>query len=178
MARRPFSRRTALVGALVAPAAAAACDIDPPQDPGSSAAPGDSPTGDGTDDVDLVADVLAGIETTMAVVAAAAARPASADLAARLTVLHEAQAAVLGGAVPDGTTTDDPTQGGSGEGPGDAPTGSGAGAGLVPAERALQRLLVRSAAAARSGDLARVLASAAAAVAQELAVADLGRARP
>lgn len=181
MAGRPLSRRTAVAGALAAPVALAACDIDPPRDAAAPTGPDGPPAADGTDDVDLLAEVVDGIESTMALAVAARARPADADLAARLTALHEAQVAVLGAAAPEdtdpGTDSDSPDASAT---PAPAPDDAGAAEGtrLVPAERALQRLLARSAATAQSGDLARVLASAAAAIAQELAVDDLARRRP
>lgn len=160
MARRPLSRRTTLGAALAVPLAVGACDIDPLADEPHDRDRPDESTATVGADLGLITAVLQQIDATMSVVASVAAHPATADLARRLTSLHEAQADVLGRAHPADVASSTP----------DAPDPAARPRRRVlTSERQLERLLVRSAVDADSGDLARVLASAAAAIAQELA---------
>lgn len=159
---RPLSRRTTVGSALLFPLALplslAACDIDPPLREDSSGGPVVEPPEDSA----LVASAVAALSAAADVVTAAA--DVSPALAARLDGLARARAAhldLLAGAVPD---AERPT-------PGTASVPARPAAALVAVRRSEQRLLrtLRDACvAASSGDLARVLASAAASVSQHL----------
>lgn len=126
-------------------------------DPGVSGAV--SPTAPAVDaDSDLVATVLEAVTATGALATAVGtAVPSLASAATRLARLHEAHAAELGGA----DQADAPA----------VPAGRAAALRrLEQAESRLQDRLVTAAGEAESGALAQVLASMAAAVAQQRAV--------
>ncbi len=159
MPGRPLSRRTTLGSALAAPIVLAACDIDPPPrvDPTSSATP------EPPEDVELVAAVVTSLVRAQSVLAAAtSAVPA---LGARLDPVaasHAAHLDVLVGAVPepDVTTAAPPTL---------APRPEAALAAVRRSEQRLLREVRTGCLEARSGDLARVLASVAASTSQHAA---------
>lgn len=159
MLARPLSRRTTLGSALAAPIVLAACDIDPTSRPGDGSTANPEPP----QDAELVATVVGALVRARAVLAAASV--AVPGLAARLDPVAAAHAAhldVLVGAVPE---SDVPTA----APPTIAPR---AGSALVAVRRSEQRLLrdVRSGCLeARSGDLARVLASIVASTSQHAA---------
>ena len=159
MPGRPLSRRTALGSALAAPLVLAACDIDPPPRADGTS----TPTPEPPEDAALVAAVVTALVRAQGVLdAAMTTAPA---LTARLDPVASAHAAhleVLVGAVPDSEV---PTAT-----PRALPTRQGAV--LETVRRSEQRLLreVRSGCIdARSGDLARVLASVAASTSQHAA---------
>lgn len=131
--------------------------LDSDQSPGVSGAV--SPTAPAVDaDSDLVATVLDVITAAAALATAVGTTvPALAGVATRVARLHEAHATELGGA----DVADAPA----------VPEGRAAALRRLAEEEArVQDRLVTAAGAARSGALARVLASMAAAVAQQRAV--------
>ena len=154
----PTSRRTALGGLLAGLAGAAvlaACDVDELRPPEDEEAPAPEQTTDGAldPDVALVEDVVAQVTRTWAAVV-------SAGLGARLARLqrmHEAHLEVLG-ATPVKQTAPP-----SGPEPKRYQR-------VLGREQRLQSDLATAAVEARSGALARLLASMSAAVAQHLAV--------
>jgi len=156
---RPLSRRTTLGSALAAPLVLAACDIDPP----SRAEGTSAPTPEPPEDSALVASVVAALVRARGVLDAAVT--AAPDLATRLDpvlVAHAAHLDLLVGAVPESEvpTAEPPSL------PSRVP------AVLTAVRRSEQRLLreVRTGCLdARSGDLARVLASVAASTSQHAA---------
>lgn len=159
MPGRPLSRRTTLGSALAAPVVLAGCDIDPPSraDPTSSATP------EPPEDSELVAAVVTALVRAQGVLDAA--RAAVPDLATRLdpaVAAHAAHLEVLVGAVPESEVpAPDPSS---------VPARPAAALGAV--RRSEQRLLreVRTGCLeARSGDLARVLASVATSTSQHAA---------
>lgn len=159
MPGRPLSRRTTLGSALAAPLVLAACDIDPPpRTDGTSTATPEPP-----EDSELVATVVAALVRAQGVLDAA--RSAAPELAARLdpvAAAHDEHLGVLVGAVPESEVPTDV--------PPPLPTRSPAV--LTAVARSEQRLLraVRTGCLeARSGDLARVLASVAASTSQHAA---------
>lgn len=148
-----------LAGAALALAGCDALDdlLDGDDGPGVSGAV--SPTAPAVDaDSDLVATVLDEVTATGALATAVGTTvPALAGAATRLARLHEAHATELGGADP----ADVPV----------VPTARAAALqSLARAEARLQDRLVEAAGRAESGALAQVLASMAAAVAQQRAV--------
>lgn len=148
-----------LAGAALALAGCDAVDdlLDGDDGPGVSGAV--SPTAPAVDaDSDLVATVLDEVTATGALATAVGTTvPALAGAATRLARLHEAHATELGGADP----ADAPV----------VPTARAAALqSLTRAEARLQDRLVEAAGRAESGALAQVLASMAAAVAQQRAV--------
>lgn len=148
-----------LAGAALALAGCDAVDdlLDGDDAPGVSGAV--SPTAPAVDaDSDLVATVLDEVTATGALATAVGTTvPALAGAATRLARLHEAHATELGGADP----ADAPV----------VPTARAAALqSLARAEARLQDRLVEAAGRAESGALAQVLASMAAAVAQQRAV--------
>lgn len=148
-----------LAGAALALAGCDAVDdlLDGDDGPGVSGAV--SPTALAVDaDSDLVATVLDEVTATGALATAVGTTvPALAGAATRLARLHEAHATELGGADP----VDAPV----------VPTARAAALrSLARAEARLQDRLVEAAGRAESGALAQVLASMAAAVAQQRAV--------
>ena len=159
MPGRPLSRRTTLGSALAAPLVLAACDIDPPRRADGTS----TPTPEPPEDSELAATVVAALVRAQGVLTAATA--AVPDLAARLDPVAAAHAAhldVLVGAVP---ASEVPTA--SPQAPPTRPP-----AALAAVGRSEQRLLraVRAGCLeARSGDLARVLASVAASTSQHAA---------
>ena len=163
MPGRPLSRRTTLGSVLAAPVVLTACDIDPPRaEPTSSATP------EPPEDAELVAAVVTALVRAVGVLDAASG--AVPDLAARLDPIAAAHAAhldVLVGAVPESQVpTADPP-----------PVPSRPAAVLVAVRRSEQRLLneVRTGCLeARSGDLARVLASVATSTSQHAAALATG----
>ena len=167
MPGRLLSRRTTLGSALAAPIVLAACDIDPPPraDPTSSVTP------EPPEDAELVAGVVTALVRARGVLDAA--REAVPDLAPRLDPVDAAHAAhldVLVGAVPDSEvpTADPPSL------PPRAPAALGA---VRRSEQRLLREVRTGCLGARSGDLARVLASVATSTSQHaaaLATGDLG----
>ncbi|QSR25982.1 hypothetical protein CFH99_10135 [Nocardioides aromaticivorans] len=131
--------------------------LDDDESPGVSGAV--SPTAPAVDaDSDLVASVLDAVTATGALATAVGTTvPALAGVATRLARLHDAHATELGGA----EQADAPA----------VPAGRAAALRrLAQAETRLQDRLVRAAGQAESGALAQVLASMAAAVAQQRAV--------
>ena len=164
MPGRPLSRRTALGSALAAPIVLAACDIDPPpRTDGSS-----TPTPEPPEDSELVAGVVSALARAQGLLLAATA--GIPELAARLDPVATAHAAhldLLVGAVPQS----------------EVPSIAGAALPTQPAavlaavRRSEQRLLraVRTGCLeARSGDLARVLASVATSTSQHAAALAAG----
>ncbi|TNM45050.1 hypothetical protein FHP29_04320 [Nocardioides albidus] len=159
----PVSRRLVLTGGIGGAALAlTACDaiddvLGGDSDPGVSGAL--TPTAPPADaDSTLVEDVLAAISSTGALATAtAAAVPGLARLGSRLARIHGAHASELGGTV-------------DAEAPTVAPDRAAARAALLAAESDLQDTLVGAARRAHSGALAQVLASMAAALAQQQAV--------
>lgn len=152
-----------MTGALAASALAlVGCDavddlLGDEDDPGVSGAV--TPTAPAVDaDSDLVATVLEAVTATGALATAVGTTvPALASAATRLARLHEAHAVELGGA----DQADAPA----------VPAGRAAALRrLEQAETRLQERLVTAAGEAESGALAQVLASMAAAVAQQRAV--------
>jgi hypothetical protein len=141
----------------LSPLALAACDIDPPRpaDPGPDAGAGATPTEDSV----LVADLVAAVAEAEGVVAAARATHAGlAPVLDPLLAAHTAHRELLADAAPDADA--EPSAGG-------VPAGRGAAMAAVRrVERRLQRRVERACVAARSGDLARVLASIAGSLAQ------------
>ena len=131
--------------------------LDGDDSPGVSGAV--TPTAPAVDaDSDLVATVLDAVTATGALATAVGTTvPALAGIATRLARLHEAHATELGGAEPADT-------------PAVPPGRAAALRRLVQAETRLQDRLVAAAEEAESGALAQVLASMAAAVAQQRAV--------
>lgn len=129
-----------LAGAAIA---LAGCDLLPATDPAEPPAP--------TADELLVGSVAAAVLTARDL---AASRPGGLPYAA----LHEAHLAALGRPV----TSTSPVS------PASTPTPMPAQADLVATEQALQTTLVEAAVGAEDGELARLLASMSAAVAQQL----------
>ena len=159
MPGRPLSRRTRRGSALAAPRVRAAGDTAPPRRADGTS----TPTPEPPEDSELVATVVAALVRARGVLTAATA--AVPELAARLDPVAAAHAAhldVLVGAVP---ASEVPTPS-----PQALPTRPPAA--LAAVGRSEQRLL-RSVRAgcleARSGDLARVLASVAASTSQHAA---------
>jgi len=149
------TRRTALGGALAGMAVLAGCDLgsdDPASGPAPSAEPDDPDAG-------LVEDVVGDIVATWQLVESLRRRHDSLRRPlGGLAEVHESHLKALGSDTPSGRR---PVPGG------------GAGQGLVllrARELRHQRLLANRAVAARSGRLARLLASMSAAIAQQLAV--------
>ncbi len=166
MPGRPLSRRTTLGSALAAPIVLAACDIDPPPraEPTSPASP------EPPEDSELVAAVVTALVRAQGVLdAAGESAPGLAPRLAPVVAAHAAHLDVLVGAVPDSevaTAT-----------PSSLP--SRPAAALAAVQRSEQRLLreVRAGCLeARSGDLARVLASVATSTSQHAAALATGAA--
>ena len=168
MPGRPLSRRTTLGSALLAPIVLAACDIDPPPraDPTSSATP------EPPEDSELVASVVTALVQAQGVLdAAGEAVPGLAARLAPVVAAHAAHLDVLVGAVPESEvpTATPPSL------PSRPP------AVLAAVQRSEQRLLreVRAGCLeARSGDLARVLASVATSTSQHAAALSATGAAP
>lgn len=149
MPKTVTSRRTALGGALAGLVAVTGCDGDANSDP----TPRTEPTAPAVDaDAELVDQVVEHIATASAAVAAA--RKQSPQLRRSLRPLQRLHAEHLAVLETDG----DPT------------VSQPAARDVRAAETALQRQLTEAAVRAESGALAKVLASMAAAVAQQLAV--------
>jgi hypothetical protein len=166
--RAALSRRTALATAASASLALGACDIDPPRD---DAPPGGaSPTPDA--DSVLVGGVVAAIAAAQSVVEAAlTAAPALAPTLDPLAATHAAHRELLAAAAPDAPTAS-PVDGGT------TTDRASAVAAVRREERRLRRGVERASLAASSGDLARVLAVMAGALAQhEVALAATTRRR-
>ena len=159
MPGRPLSRRTTLGSALAAPLVLAACDIDPP--PRSDGTT--TPTPEPPEDSALVAGVVAALVQARGVLDAA--RSSAPDLAARLDPIDAAHAEhldVLVGAVPESEVpTADP--------PSLPPRPPAVLAAVRRSEQRLLRAVRTGCLDARSGDLARVLASVAASTSQHAA---------
>jgi hypothetical protein len=147
-----LTRRTALGAALVGLVTISGCDLDdldPRSDPASPDAPAASaPPVDA--DTTLVAGVVGALSETLA--AATAVRRRDRAAFRPLAQLHRRHLRELDGE------------------PSAAVGGRVAPAALVGQEQQLQQSLAAAALAAESGELARVLASMSAAVAQQLAV--------
>ncbi len=174
-ARPVATRRTALVGAGALVVLSTGCDADV-LDP--RPAPQDPSLPDPDADDALVAQVRVELAQAAARVRTAQADPAVAGPAgaaglAALAALHEAHLAELGG--PSAESTAGPSAAPSAS-PTLAPSGSPAARrrDLVRHERALQQRLAEASVSAGSAELARVLASMSAAVAQQLAVLGSG----
>lgn len=151
---------------MLAPLVLAGCDLDPPADPDRPAhptGPAASPPAD--DDTGLVREVIGALDTAAAVVAAAAAGAGSqATALAELAAVHDTHRTLLSQALPDEEASATPVP------LPDAPGGRRAAMAAVRrAERQLSRTLLEACLASGSGDLARVLASAHAGVAQHVA---------
>ena len=147
---RPLTRRTVqgmLVGALAVPLTG--CDLRPRSAPATPAPP--------TADERLVDRVTAALRAARDVAAGA---PHGQPVVA----VHDAQLAALGASTAAPSTTPSPS----------ATTAPRAD--LRATELALQGTLTRAAGRAQDGDLARLLASMAAAAAQQVAVLPAGRA--
>lgn len=154
----PLTRRTALGATLVGLVAAAGCDLDdldPRSEPAppDEAAPSTPPEADALLAESVVVDLLA-LQVAIGQVRAgqrARFRP--------LARLHRRHLAELDGpAVGEGAPTSA------------APTSVVSAASIIRSEQRLQRRLATAAIEAESGELAVVLASMSAAVAQQLAV--------
>ncbi len=164
MPGRPLSRRTTLGAALGAPVVLAACDIDPPPrgDPTSSAAPAPP------EDSELVAGVVTALVRAQGVLdAAVAAVPALATRLDPVVTAHAAHLAVLVGAVPDSEV---PTA----APPSLPPRPEAALRAVGRSEQRLLREVRAGCLEARSGDLARVLASVATSTSQHAAALATG----
>lgn len=152
--RVPTSRRTAIALALSAPLALAACDIDPP-----SAVPTATPTAEPLPDAEVVASARKTILLAVAQVEAVDARhPTLRAANAPLLAMHAAHLAVLGDSEDQAV-----------EAPYVDITLRGARIQVATAENAVADALVGAAGQAASGDLARALASMAAAITQRVA---------
>ena len=151
------TRRTTIGALLLGLGVVAGCDLDP-----STGDAGSSPQATVDPDVGLVRDVLAEISAVAGLVSSAgAAHPPLGDPMAALGRLHDAQAAALDAGPSAGSAT-----------AAQAPTFADPSAALRAVRRREQRLehmLVDWSVAARSGALARLLASMSAGVAQHLA---------
>lgn len=162
----------AWAGALALPGAAlvGGCDDDPGTTPGAAPASPTAPAAEA--DTALLASVRASLETALGVTSAVAAStsPALARAGDRLTRLHRAHAdelgLTLGGASASPSTPASPSPAPSGG----TTTPARDRRRLLAAELTLQQALVAAALAARSGGLAQLLASMAAAIAQQRAV--------
>jgi hypothetical protein len=157
------NRRTALASLLGLTVALTACDLDPPRDSASPSSAAPDP-----EDTLLVAGMVESLTAASELVrAVVAATPALGEPLLPLAQAHDEHRAVLQAALPERTDADIAQP--------PAPTGRRAGLRSV---RRSERLLLHStreaALAARSGDLARVLASVAASTTQFLAVLDAG----
>ena len=150
------TRRTTL-GSLLALAAVSACDVDdlrPPEDDPVPSGPGESPQLDA--DGQLVQAVVVEIVQTLGFVERMRRRaPTLREDMKQLSRMHRAHLAVLDPAGQGLTSAVAPKSGGLRK--------------VRTREEALQRRLASSAVEARSGSLARLLASMSAAVAQQLA---------
>jgi hypothetical protein len=156
---RPLSRRTTLGSALAAPIVLAACDIDPPP----RAHPTSSATPEPPEDAELVAAVVTALVRARGVLDAA--REAVPDLAPRLDPVDAAHAAhldVLVGAVPDSEVP-------AADPPSLPPRPTAALGAVRRSEQRLLREVRAGCLGARSGDLARVLASVATSTSQHAA---------
>jgi hypothetical protein len=157
-----ISRRTALGGTLAGVAALVGCDLGG-SEPASAPTP---PAGSADPDAELVELVLDDIVAALVLVNALGSRHRSLrQPMARLARVHQAHLSVLGSRDPDDrrpprtrTTTD-------------------ALAVVRKREQRHQRLLAEHAMSARSGRLARLLASMSAAIAQQLALLPEGKDR-
>ncbi|MCF6377198.1 hypothetical protein L2K70_06255 [Nocardioides KLBMP 9356] len=158
MPGRPLSRRTTLGSALAAPLVLAACDIDPPpSDPTSSATP------EPPEDAELVATVVAALVRARGVLEEAlSAAPDLAPVLAPVADAHAAHLDVLVGAVPDSEVPTAPR-------PSLPPRPAAVLANVQRSEQRLLRTARTGCLDARSGDLARVLASVAASTSQHAA---------
>lgn len=163
-----LSRRTALGCAAAVPVALTGCEIavpGRPPAPGPGPGPGAPAPAAGPDtgdDTDLLAQVLDAVDATSATVVAALARHR--ELASSLQPLLDLHAAHRD--VLQGTSQAPAAEAGSG-----VPQTPDAATSVVRrAEERLADRLTRAAVAARSGDLARVLASMSAGVTQHVAV--------
>ena len=165
MSRAPapcVSRRTTLGGALVGVAALAGCDLG---GSGPASSP-DQPAGSADPDAELLEAVKDDIVATSALVAAVGRRHDSLRRAlAGLARVHEAHLEVLGSREP------------TGERPPRTRSAADALALLRRRELRQQRLLADNALSARSGRLARLLASMSAAIAQQLTLLPEGKER-
>ncbi len=160
------SRRTALVLAVSAPLAVAACDRDlPPATPTPSSTSSSTPLSStaSSRDVDLVGSAReAALHLVSSAEAVTVEHPGLAAELAPWLALHVAHLSVLDGAEDRGIEAED-TQA---EVP--APRAAAARRRFLDQEGALAGTLADSAGQADSGDLARALASMSAAVAQRL----------
>ena len=155
------TRRTAVGAALAGLAAVSGCDAGRHDTAGS---PGVSATAD--PDAALVDDVVGDLTDLAALVATvAAAYPRLEPVLKPFRELHAAHLEVLGG--------DAPTPG-AGSSPGGLPAPARALQEVRLREQRSQRRLVDASVAARSGDLARVLACMSAGAAQRLALMPRG----
>ena len=162
----PLTRR-ATIGAAVVALAATGCDLDPRSTPPSTD-PSDDPSTSGTakpgnDDSALVSAVRDGLGALLALVARTQAAHAALGPPARpLVTLHSTHLTLLDGELPVTDLTE--------SAPRPKARSRAASAALRSRERRLQSRLVDWSVDADSGALARLLASMAAAVAQQLAV--------
>lgn len=150
--RRLLSRRTTLTAGAGAAGLALVTGCDDDREPGTTPTPATDPDGD------LVDSVLAALADAAALVARAGARfPKLEDRMTDLRALHDAHIEALEGTPP--TTAAHR---------GDLTDADAALTAVRGQERRLRSLLVESAVSARSGALARLLASMSAAVTQHL----------
>lgn len=160
--RAALTRRTALSAAALAPAALAACDIDPPPDP----APSGAATPEPPEDSVLVASLVTAILAAESAVTAARDRiPALRPALDALLAAHVTHRALLATAVPDAPASTPPTSA--------TPVGRRAALAAVRrVERRLRRQVETGCARASSGDLARVLSAMSGSLAQHSAALD------
>ena len=155
------TRRTAVGAALAGLAAVSGCDAGRH---GTSGSPGVSATAD--PDAGLVDDVVAELTDLAGLVASVAtAYPRLAPALKPFRELHAAHLEVLGGDAPTPS---------AGTAPGSLPGPARALQEVRLREQRSQRRLVDASVAARSGDLARVLACMSAGAAQRLALMPRG----
>lgn len=161
-----LSRRTTIAAAAVLGTAVAGCDIDPPSRDDTGAGTPPPP-----EDADLVAEVVSLIDAAEATASAAAqGSPTTAGITAPLALAHHTHRDLLAGALPTSEVT--PAV------PLTLPRAPRRALRHVRTrELQLQRRVEQACVEARSGDLARVLASVAASTSQYLLVIDreLGR---
>lgn len=157
------TRRTALGGVLAGALVVSGCDLggaDGESDPATSATPAGDP------DAALVDDVVNEVDELLALVTAAADhRPSLAPALATLAALHQAHREALPDRESTATTPD--VRG----------TGRQVAGQVLRREAQARERLADWAVAARSGSLARLLASMSAGVAAHLADTDLEAAR-
>ena len=154
---------TTLGGGAAAGLALTGCDIDPPTAPSASPSPGAAASerdGDGESDAVLVGEMVAALSMALATIAGAGAGvPALAPVLEEARTAHERHRDLLVSADPDSSAEEpDPVP--------VAPRSKAALRAVQASEKSLEGALRSGLLRARSGDLARTLASAAASTAQ------------